>query len=140
MKLSRSVMYAVRATLELARSNLGVPVPSSHLAAKGHIPERFLLQVLRQLVTHGILRSTSGPKGGYSMGRKPEEISLLNLIEAIDGPLDSAIPSLERGKQSVPGSKLQAALEKITLNSRKQLQAIKLSDLLGSRSRVKGGG
>src|ERR1700687_5384355 len=92
MKLSRTVAYAIYATLQLAQSKSGVPVPCSHLAAEGHMPERFLLQILRHLVTHGILHSTRGVDGGYALERKPEEISLLEIIEAIDGPLDSAPP------------------------------------------------
>ena len=47
-------------------------------------PERFLLQVLRSLVTHGILRSARGVDGGYSLTRPPEEVSVLEVIEAID--------------------------------------------------------
>ena len=87
MKLSRTVAYGVQATLQLARSNSSTPVPCSQLAAEGHMPERFLLQILRRLVTHGVLHSTRGVDGGYSLARKPEQITLLEIIEAIDGPL-----------------------------------------------------
>ena len=58
MKLSRTVAYAIQATLQLAQSKSENPVPCSQLAAQGHMPERFLLQILRHLVTHGILHST----------------------------------------------------------------------------------
>ena len=58
MKLSRTVAYAVRATLQLAQLEADGPVPCSKLANEGKMPERFLLQILRNLVTHGILRST----------------------------------------------------------------------------------
>jgi hypothetical protein len=53
------------------------------------MPERFLLQILRVLVTHGILRSTRGVDGGYALTKPADQISLLEVIEAIDGPLDS---------------------------------------------------
>src|ERR1700680_2225111 len=95
MKLSRTVAYAIHATLQLAQSKSGVPVPCSRLATEGHMPERFLLQILRHLVTHGILHSTRGVDGGYALERKPEEISLLDVIEAIDGPLSATLPSSE---------------------------------------------
>ena len=81
MKLSRTVAYAVRATIQLAQTNSGAPVPCSRLASEGHMPERFLLQILRNLVTHGILHSTRGVDGGYSLERKPDDISLLDLID-----------------------------------------------------------
>jgi Rrf2 family transcriptional regulator, cysteine metabolism repressor len=129
MKLSRTVAYGVQATLQLARSNSSTPVPCSQLAAEGHMPERFLLQILRHLVTHGILHSTRGVDGGYNLERSPEEISLLELIEAIDGPLHSTLPVGE-GIPLQYDAKLRDALESITQTARQQLAAIKLSDLL----------
>lgn len=133
MKLSRTVAYAVQATVQLAQSNSGVPIPCSRLAAEGRMPERFLLQILRHLVTHGVLRSTRGVDGGYALERKPEEISLLEVIEAIDGPLSAALPETEDGKPSPSEARLQEALEQVTANVRRQLQSITLSDLLSSR-------
>ena len=85
--LSRTVSYALQATLQLAATSSKDPVPCSRLAAQGHMPERFLLQILRNLVTHGILQSTRGVDGGYMLERKPTEITLLEIIEAVDGPL-----------------------------------------------------
>ena len=129
MKLSRTVAYGVQATLQLAQSNATSPVPCSQLASEGHMPERFLLQILRHLVTHGILHSTRGVDGGYNLERSPDEISLLELIEAIDGPLHSAVPVGE-GVPLHYDAKLREALESITETARQQLSAIKLSDLL----------
>ncbi len=94
MQLSRTVEYALHATLQLARSTSGEPVSSSKLAAVGVMPERFLLQVLRLLVTHGLLRSTRGVDGGYMLARDPSEITLLDVIEAVEGPMVMKQPSL----------------------------------------------
>ncbi len=129
MKLSRTVAYAVRATLQLARSDSTSPVPCSQLASEGKMPERFLLQILRNLVTHGILRSTRGVDGGYSLVRPPHEISLLEVIEAIEGPLNTGEP-LGEESATVSQNLLQEALQEVTNNSRRQLEAIKLSQLL----------
>ncbi|MBI3836538.1 MAG: Rrf2 family transcriptional regulator [Planctomycetia bacterium] len=134
MKLSRTVAYAVYATLQLAQSKSGVPIPCSHLAAEGHMPERFLLQILRHLVTHGILHSTRGVDGGYALERKSDEISLLDVIEAIDGPLVATLPASDGNHPSQSEVNLREALERVTANLRHQLQAIKLSDLLGTHS------
>ena len=124
----------MQATLQLAQSTSGAPVPCSRLAAEGRMPERFLLQILRHLVTHGILQSTRGVDGGYSLVRKPEDISLLDVIEAVDGPLSAALSNSEGSEMSPSESRLREALEKVTLNSRRELQAIKLSDLLAPKS------
>jgi Rrf2 family protein len=93
------------------------------------MPERFLLQILRNLVTHGILRSTRGVDGGYALVRPANQISLLEVIEAIEGPYDS---SLEMGDGLSEGSrnKLRDALQHVTTVTRGQLEAIKLSQLL----------
>ncbi len=139
MKLSRTVAYAVQATLQLAQSPSDEPVPCSQLAADGHMPERFLLQVLRHLVNHGILHSTRGVDGGYSLDRRPQEISLLDVIEAIDGPLCAAVPSCNGGEPSASELNLRAALDQVTINSRRQLAAIKLSDLIGPHALASNG-
>ena len=129
MKLSRTVAYAVRATLQLAQYSQGTPVPCSKLASEGHMPERFLLQILRNLVTHGILRSTRGVEGGYALTRPPEQISLLEVIEAIEGPIGTNGNGADDFNND-PQPKLLDALKSITDTSRKQLDAIKFSQLL----------
>jgi Rrf2 family protein len=93
------------------------------------MPERFQLQILRSLVTHGILRSTRGVDGGYSLVRPPQEVSLLEVIEAIEGPLNTGEPTAE-GMSETTQAALQQALRSVTDTSRRQLEAIKLSQLL----------
>ncbi|MDX1945325.1 MAG: Rrf2 family transcriptional regulator [Pirellulaceae bacterium] len=129
MKLSRTVAYAVRATLQLAELEAHGPVPCSRLASEGKMPERFLLQILRNLVTHGILRSTRGVDGGYALIRPADQISLLEVIEAIDGPYDSGV-EVGDGLSEDSRHKLTSALSQVTTTTRKQLEAIKLSALL----------
>jgi Rrf2 family protein len=128
MKLSRTVGYALQAVMQLADAEPETPIPCSRLAADGNMPERFLLQILRCLVTHGILSSTRGVDGGYALDRSLEEISLLNLIEAVDGPLESEI-SLTSGIPAESLRQLSAALQRVTANSRHLLDGIKLSTL-----------
>ncbi len=97
------------------------------------MPERFLLQILRNLVTHGILRSTRGVDGGYALVRPADQISLLDVIEAIEGPYDS-----DGGAVSVEAiDKLREALEEVTKTTRGQLEAIKLSHLLPPPKKAK---
>jgi Rrf2 family protein len=131
MKLSRTVRYAVQAAVQLAQSDPAQPVPCSRLAADGQMPERFLLQILRNLVTHGILRSTRGVDGGYVLEKPADEVSLLELIEAIDGPLNS---DKQIGASAIedPQQQLNAALRDVTEVTRRQLAEIKLTQLLPS--------
>ncbi|MFZ5830611.1 MAG: RrF2 family transcriptional regulator [Planctomycetota bacterium] len=129
MKLSRTVAYALQATLQLAQAPPGTPVPCSRLAAEGKMPERFLLQVLRNLVAHGILESTRGVDGGYRLERDPGQISLLEVIEAIDGPLSAMLPANE-GLPAESRSKLERALDEVTTTARRELDSVKLADLM----------
>jgi len=129
MKMSRTVAYAVQAVLQLARSEPGVPVPCGRLASEGKMPERFLLQILRTLVAHGVLSSTRGVDGGYVLQRPPEEMSLLDVIEAIDGPMICTFPPSE-GLAEQSQVKLQRVLSELAELSRRQLAAVKVVQLL----------
>ena len=129
MKLSRTVAYALQATMQLAVSESDAPVPCSQIAAKGEMPERFLLQVLRSLVNHGVLRSTRGVDGGYMLIRTPDEISLLDVIEAIEGPLDSKLPVMA-SPDDPTHQNLQQALKDVTATARTQLESIKIAHLI----------
>lgn len=130
MKLSRTSAYAVQAMICLAESDTSRPVPCSRLAQSGHMPERFLLQILRGLVTRGVLHSTRGVEGGYALTRPPQEITLLDIIEAVEGPLDAELPE---GVQTSPedAERLRKALGRVVQATKEQMSAIKLSDLAG---------
>jgi Rrf2 family transcriptional regulator, cysteine metabolism repressor len=134
MQLSQSVTYALQSLLQLAESGEGVLITRGKLAANGQMPERFLLEILHDLVKRGILRSTRGGGGGFALARPPEEISLLDVIEAIDGPLPVGIPS----GNSMPDSLcrwLRLHLEEITEGVRVRLAGITLKQLLLAASR-----
>ena len=88
-----TVAYALQATLQLARLGRGADAhPLQSPGRRRPDAGRFLLQVLRNLVRHGILQSTRGVDGGYSLERSPADISLLDVIEAVDGPMASLLP------------------------------------------------
>jgi Rrf2 family transcriptional regulator, cysteine metabolism repressor len=78
--------YALRALAELGRSGEG-PVPIGELARRREIPVQFLEQLFAVLRRAGVLRSQRGVKGGYSFGRPPAEITALEIVELLDGPL-----------------------------------------------------
>lgn len=131
MKLSRTVGYALRATLYLAAEVPNKPIPCSKIAKEGEMPERFLLQILRNLVSQGVLRSTRGVDGGYTLAGAPSDVSLLNIIEAIDGPLEQpdvahAVADAAKGSES----RLDAALKDVSATMRQQLDAVKVAHLI----------
>jgi Rrf2 family protein len=79
--------YAVRALVELHRHGDSSPVPIAELARRGDIPVQFLEQLFATLRRAGVLRSQRGVKGGYSFARRPGEITVLEIVELLDGPL-----------------------------------------------------
>lgn len=87
MQITRQADYAVRAVLYLAQRGSGARVSTAQVALEQHIPPTFLAKIISQLSTAGVVRATRGARGGISLARPPEEISLLEIVEAIDGPV-----------------------------------------------------
>jgi Rrf2 family protein len=79
--------YALRALTELARMGAEVPVPIGELARRREIPVQFLEQLFAVLRRAGVLKSQRGVKGGYSFARDASEVTVLELVELLDGPL-----------------------------------------------------
>jgi Rrf2 family protein len=88
MRVSAKTDYALRAAVELAAAHgNGTPVKGERLATTQSIPLRFLENILLQLRHAGIVESRRGAEGGYRLARPASEISLADVIRAIDGPL-----------------------------------------------------
>ncbi|MBV9915192.1 MAG: Rrf2 family transcriptional regulator [Solirubrobacterales bacterium] len=79
--------YALRALVELHRRAEGSPVPIAELARGGEIPVQFLEQLFATLRRAGVLRSQRGVKGGYSFARPANELTVLEVVELLDGPI-----------------------------------------------------
>lgn len=92
MRITHKVDYAVRAVVAIARAEAetpGRPVKTDLLAEQESIPPSFLQDILRALGAHGILRSTRGPEGGWSLGRPATDITIAAVIRDLEGPLAS---------------------------------------------------
>lgn len=133
MRMSRASAYAISAVLQLTDTPPKVPIPCSQLAKTGEMPERFLLQVLRNLVNHGLLKSIRGVDGGYYLLRPADEITLLSIVEATDGPLEPIVPPLD-GIPEASRVHLHRLLKDITADACRRMAAVKLTDLRSSES------
>jgi Rrf2 family protein len=87
MQITRQADYAVRAVLHLARINGSQRAATSQVAQAQHIPPSFLAKIISQLSIAGLLHTSRGARGGVTLARNPEDITLLEVIEAIDGPI-----------------------------------------------------
>ncbi len=82
---SRSVEYALRALTYLARQPKGRQKLVRHIARNEKLPAFFLAKTLQQLARHGVLRSVKGPTGGFSLDRPAGKITMMEVIEVLDG-------------------------------------------------------
>src|SRR4051812_41869900 len=85
MKLTRASSYALHALAYMAQMKSTKPIASHKIAEERGIPERFLLKVLKPLVTVRVLESVKGPNGGYRLARPLNDVTLLEVVEAVEG-------------------------------------------------------
>jgi len=122
VKMSNRTRYGMRAMLDLAVNyGDGKPVPVREIATRNRIPENFLEQLIRILKKEGLVESIRGSQGGYVLGRKPAEIRVSEIINALEGPISLA-DCLEvttcRESMSCPSrrlwSRIKDSIEKVT--------------------------
>jgi Rrf2 family protein len=87
MQITRQADYAMRAVLYLAELGTERRAATSQIANEKNIPPSFLAKIVSQLSVAGLLQTSRGARGGVSLARPPEEISFLEVVEAIDGPI-----------------------------------------------------
>ncbi len=87
MQITRQADYAVRAVLYLCRLGPNQRAATSTVAQEQHIPPSFLAKIISQLAIAGLLHTSRGARGGVALARDPKDITLLEVIEAIDGPI-----------------------------------------------------
>jgi Rrf2 family protein len=97
LALGRKGDYSVRAMIELARHYERGRRKARQIAGAMDIPERYLPQLLAPFVRDGLVTATAGPDGGYALAVTPASISLLEVIERAEGPLESPVCVLQGG-------------------------------------------
>lgn len=88
MKLSTKARYGVRAVFDIAYHNSGHPTQARDIAKRQAVPLRYLEQIFQELRRADIVGAKRGPRGGYFLARAPEEISLGDVVRAVQGPID----------------------------------------------------
>jgi Rrf2 family protein len=97
--ITRKTDYAIRCVLHLAESDKDV-VMINEIAAHRDIPKSFLAKILQTLAKAGIVESLRGVQGGFRLARKPSHISLLDIVEAMEGPVAMNICAVDKKKCS----------------------------------------
>ncbi len=136
LKLSRKTMLALEAVIDIAFNARPEPVQAKEITARQGVPQRYLEQVMQQLVRAGVLKGVRGPRGGYRIARERRRISIGDVVrvaEAIDdGEAENPEPRSELGTRVV--TPLIARLQDEVM---KQLDAISIEDLC-SQARAAG--
>jgi Rrf2 family protein len=101
--------YALSALVELHRLQASGPVPIAELARRREIPVQFLEQLFASLRRAGILRSQRGVKGGYTLARPASEVTVLELVEVLDGPLGAGATGVFAQAAEAAGAVLSQA-------------------------------
>jgi Rrf2 family protein len=87
LRVSRKIDYGLRAMIYLASISPDAVVPFREIARQMMVPEDFLAKILKTLVDEDLVKSTRGPHGGYALGKPAADISFLEVIEAVEGPI-----------------------------------------------------
>jgi Rrf2 family protein len=133
MRVSAKVDYALRAALELAADGNG-PRKGESIAQAQDIPLKFLENILLELRHHGLVASQRGAEGGYWLARPAEEITLAEVIRAVEGPLANVRGVRpERVEYSGAAERLQEVWIAVRANLRSVLETVTLADVAAGR-------
>lgn len=135
MKYSMTIAYAIQATVLVADRRSNSPVSCAQIAHEGEMPERFLLRILRNLVSARILTSTRGSDGGYTLLRPPAKITLLEIIDAVS----PEAPGRRRpttGRRLALDAHLSEAFDRATRAARMEIQKLTVADLMDPERRL----
>ncbi len=139
LRLNQATDYAFRMVLYLASLPEGTKITGAALAEKQNIPERFLLKIMRSLTAAGIMKSYRGVDGGFALQRQPKDITLFDIIEAVEGQTELQrclhdIGSCSRGCSGM--CSIYAAFADIQRDLANKLKSIDFEDLAQQEKRL----
>jgi Rrf2 family protein len=134
VRISAKTDYAIRAAAELAAAPEGQWVKTENVSNAQDIPLPFLLNILAELRTAGLVRSRRGVDGGYQLARPPADISVADIIRAVDGPLANIAGSRPEDLE-YPGAAaaLRDTWVALRATMRAVLEGVSLADLAAGK-------
>ena len=130
MRISRSTGYALVAVGYIAQNYKEGAVLAARVSREYNIPLEYLLKILQQLVRANVLRSKRGPRGGFFLARPAEEITMLEIIEAVEGPLMSHMQLAEQTNNAPFSIKMERVCEKAISEIKSIYEKAKLSRII----------
>jgi Rrf2 family protein len=143
MRLGEGVEWAVHSCTVLALLPPGTPLPASRLAEFHGVPPAYLAKHLQQLSAAGIVESTTGRRGGYRLARPPADISVLDIVEAVEGrerafrceEIRRRGPAAVADSQYSPICGIARVMHQAEAAWRRELRAHTLADVIESMNR-----
>jgi Rrf2 family protein len=134
MRVSKSTGYALLAVGYIARKQDAAGAVSAQVVSEKYdIPLEYLLKILQQLVRANVLRSKRGPQGGFWLAQPANKITMLAIIEAVDGPLAGELNLGRRARNSKYGAAVQQTYDRAISQARNVCQKAKLATLLSAK-------
>ncbi|MEC4891194.1 MAG: Rrf2 family transcriptional regulator [Nitrospira sp.] len=133
MRVSHRTTYGILAAVDLAMNGSSEPIQARSIAKRQSIPVRFLEQVLHAMKKAGLVDSIRGAQGGYLLLKNPAELSVADILEALDGPvlhgggLDGHVPQKRESRQHLL---LGQVWEQVEQAERAVLEAITVEQLV----------
>ncbi len=131
MKISTTANHSLIAAGYIAKQADEGWVMASTISAKYGIPLAFLLKIMKEMVKANVLRSKRGPRGGYILARPAKEITLLEIIEAVEGPIASRSEMAEQTKKAQFSIEMEKVCERACEKAVSILSRAKLSQMVG---------
>lgn len=136
MKLNRTAGYAVHVMAYVAEQDNGRPIVGHAAATRLGLSQGFLLRLLVALSRAGLLRSIKGPNGGYNLAKPAKSITLLDIVEAVEGPIISRVDPTANPPDTLD-DKLEAVATAATDRLRKELDRVRLAELVASSKKAR---
>ena len=137
MKVSLRSTYGIMAAVDLAMQGGSAPIQAKVIARRQGIPARFLEQVLHAMKKAGLVSSLRGAQGGYVLTKKPSDVSIAQILEALEGPF-LRLTELNGRPHSPPKSEalLAKVWDQVYEAERHVLEAITVEDLAGQQRQI----
>ena len=130
MRISRSTGYALLAVAYIAKHKEKPIILSQTISKEYNIPLEYLLKILQQLVRANVLRSKRGPRGGFSLSKPAKKISMLEIIEAVDGPMTNQLDLVEQTGRIKFSTKAEQTYDKAIAQAKQVFERAKIGDMV----------
>jgi Rrf2 family protein len=128
-RLSKKMMFALEAVVDIAYNGRAEPVQSKDITQRQGIPQRYLEQVMQQLVRSGVLKGVRGPRGGYLLARERRRITVGEIVEVVNAIESASDLTLYDSSSDLGNKVVKPMLEELNKQIMARLSEVTINDL-----------